>query len=276
MSEFGTRLETDDEVRQALERYRPPTGEIPRKAAAPSAPPAPPVDQPPLFRPSQRPGVPILIVMDDGEEDGEIIRIRKEIFVIGRGEGDLVIPHDGQMSARHAEIRRVPHKGKYRWQLVDLGSTNGTFARATSAVLEHGQEFLVGQSRFRFDLPTAGMAPAPEIPAGHQTTRNWQTGPVAIMPILVSLCGMEDGPRLTINKREVWFGSDAGQCQVVLANDPFVSRRHARLVRDESGRWQLENNRSPNGVWLRVEQVPLKGSCQFLLGEQRFKIRIPG
>ena len=35
---------------------------------------------------------------------GEMVRIRVPSFVIGRAEGNLVIPHDGGMSGRHAEI----------------------------------------------------------------------------------------------------------------------------------------------------------------------------
>jgi hypothetical protein len=63
---------------------------------------------------------------------------------------------------------------------------------------------------------------------------------------------------------------------VVPPDDPFVNARHARLRRDAKGRWHVENNRSVNGVWLRIDQpLPLEGSCQFLLGEQRFIFRVP-
>ena len=41
----------------------------------------------------------ILVVFDDGRTDGEIIRIRDHRFIIGRSEGDLVIPFDGRISA---------------------------------------------------------------------------------------------------------------------------------------------------------------------------------
>ena len=98
-------------------------------ATAANLSPAVPDDCPQLFRPSLRPPTAVLIVCDDGSEEGETIRIRKERFVIGRTEGDLTIGHDSQISSRHAELRQVLVREKYRWILTDLKSTNGTYVR---------------------------------------------------------------------------------------------------------------------------------------------------
>ena len=80
------------------------------------------------------------------------------------------------------------------------------------------------------------------------------------------------GARFLLNRPENWLGKDAGHCQIVLSADPLVSARHARVRRQEDGRWVLENNKSVNGVWLRVDQISFKGVCRFMLGEQRFVI----
>jgi hypothetical protein len=117
MAEQGTRLESEDDVRRALQMHRPaargrlPTanGRLPVANAAATA-----DDCPPLFRPTLRPPTPILTICDDGSEDGELIRIRKDSFVIGRTEGDLLIPHDSQISGRHAELRQSFVKEKHR------------------------------------------------------------------------------------------------------------------------------------------------------------------
>jgi pSer/pThr/pTyr-binding forkhead associated (FHA) protein len=69
------------------------------------------------------------------------------------------------------------------------------------------------------------------------------------------------------------IGRDAAGCTVVLADDPLVSPRHARLYRDAKGRWHLENCGSRNGTWLRVKKIALDGNGQFQLGEQRFLVR---
>ena len=266
----GTRLETDEDLRQALLKHRPAA----RAATSTAEQPALADDGPPLFRPTQRPAVPVLAVLDDDGEEGESIRIRQEQFIIGRTEGDLVIPHDSQMSSRHMELRRTFSKEKFRWHLVDLKSTNGTYVRIGQALLQHGQEFILGRTRLRFDNQAAAEADhaSPAKPA----TKAWQSGAnSSLVPSITELATDGGGPRVLVTKKEIWLGKDADYCQIVLRDDPFVSARHARIRQDEDGRWVVENNKSVNGVWLRVEQITFKGTCRFLLGEQQFVVRIP-
>src|SRR5262249_22919793 len=123
-----TMLESVEEIRAQVQRARTLKESIgavtPRPVA--TVPPAP-VDDTTPFRPSSRPSMAVLLVLDDGDDEGEAIRLRGPSHVIGRVEGDLVIPHDGNISGRHAEIQRRLEGGKYRWYLRDLRSTNGTY-----------------------------------------------------------------------------------------------------------------------------------------------------
>ena len=114
------------------------------------------------FRPMVRPPMAMLCVLDDGDDSGEIVRIRASSFVIGRAEGNLVIAHDGGISGRHAEISRRLENGEYVWSLKDLGSTNGTFVRVSTVILGRGQEVLIGSRLFRMEIPApyADHAPA--------------------------------------------------------------------------------------------------------------------
>jgi pSer/pThr/pTyr-binding forkhead associated (FHA) protein len=219
-----------------------------------------------------------LTICDDGTEDGESIRIRKDCFAIGRTEGDLIIPNDAQISGRHAELRQAIVKGKYRWSLVDLKSTNGTYVRVGQAVLEHGQEFLVGSTRFRFEKQTAAdPAPPKASNGGEQGTRFWQgpATPGGQSAAIVELTDAGQGARFLLDGPENWVGKDAARCQIVMFKDPLVSARHARIRRQDDGRWVVENNKSVNGVWLRVEQISFKGTCRFMLGEQKFTVQTP-
>jgi pSer/pThr/pTyr-binding forkhead associated (FHA) protein len=267
----ATRLETDEEVRQALMKYRP--AKPPRAAAHRE--PAPADDSPPLFRPTERSATPLLLVYDDGAEEGEWIRIRKDEFTIGRTEGDLVIAHDGQMSGRHAQLRCTVAKEKRRWQLVDLNSTNGTYARVSHALLEHGQEFVIGRTRFRFEQPRPVDPPKQSAGPAEGATRPWQSNAhKGLAPALVEVRAGGDGPRLIITENEIWIGKDANYCQWVLTDDPFASARHARVYRDKSDRWVVENNKSLNGVWLRIKRLAIYDTCRFLVGEQQFLMRI--
>jgi len=217
----------------------------------PSAPPpASPGEAVPEFRPSLRPPMAILCAYDDGLDAGETVRIRVPSFVIGRGTGDLVIPHDAGMSGRHAEIVRRPADGRYRWFLRDLGSTNGTFARAARAALVDGQEMLVGGARFRFEF--GGGSPPPR---------------------LVEIGASGKGAAFEIGDPEAWIGRDRGSCSIVL-DRPWVAARHALIHARRPGRWMIERGDSGDGVWIRIEEVDLGRGGQFQCGEQRFLFRV--
>ena len=232
------------------------------------------------FRPVHRPSMAILCAIDDGIDDGEVIRIRSDKFVIGRADADLVIPHDSMISKRHAEIARVNVKGGTRWFLSDLRSRNGTFVRVSRTIVIHGQEILLGSRRFRFDSAPQGAAMVARqggaVEDTSKETRGWQS--VSLNEILPSLLEITpegaDGQRFTLNPSENWLGRAASQCNIVLGSDPMLSPRHARLALDDRGRWQLENAGSRNGTWIRVQKIALGVSGQFQLGEQRFHVRI--
>ena len=81
--------------------------------------------------------------------------------------------------------------------------------------------------------------------------------------------------RFALSLPEYWIGRDATSCAIARPDDVLVNARHARLYRDTKGQWHIENNKSLNGLWLRVvEPLPLAGACQFRVGEQRFLFRV--
>jgi len=151
----GTLLETDEDVRRALQADRPgpPVAALAVPVAMPVAGAAP--AQP--YRPTQRPPVALLTVLDDGKGDGEVLRLRADRFVIGRSEGDCLIPHDPLISARHLEISRHRVGEQFRWVVTDLQTTNGLFIRVSRAALADKAEFLVGKGRYRFEGPGGGQ-----------------------------------------------------------------------------------------------------------------------
>lgn len=264
----GTRLESVEEIRQAMKSRRNPT----QKEAAET--------ETPAFRPLRRPPMALLCILDDGREEGEWYRLRSERTVLGRSEGDIVIPHDTMMSSRHAEILRKLELGRYVWYLADLRSTNGTYVRVGNALLKHNQEMLIGGRRYRFESGAAPLEPPADATA-HEgdsqlvQTRGWQAvQPSDFIPSLVELTTQGDGQRYLLQKPDNLMGRDARVCNVLVHNDPLLSPRHAVFHRDKKGRWHVENARSINGVWLRVDQIVLDNACQFQLGEQRFLVRL--
>lgn len=292
----ATYLETDEDVLAALKASlaRPagagpfPAPPTPVPGSAPQTPgkaaPREPAQQQrstvKLFRPTQRTPMAVLTVFDDGTTEGQDFRLRDGRFVIGRTEGELVIPQDGLMSSRHVEIARQTVGGQPRWVITDLQSTNGLFVRVLKTVLADRSEFLVGNGRYQFLHPAAGGGEMTTdfTPAGtaRNSTQAWGEGPAqALLPTLVELVGSAAADRLSLVKPEYWIGTDAA-CAICRPSDPFCEPRHCRVSRDDKGRWQIENNKSLNGLWFRLPQIVADGTVQFQLGEQRFRLRVGG
>jgi pSer/pThr/pTyr-binding forkhead associated (FHA) protein len=185
----------------------------------------------------------------------------------------LRIPHDGAVSGQHAELVRQRLASGFRWFLVDLKSTNGTFVRIGSTPLRHEYELLIGTGRYRFEAAAAAVPSPSGTPT--QTTQAWSGAPHALVPSLVEMGPAGPVRRLNLTLPEYWIGRDAKSCPIARPDDVFVNARHARLHRDAKGQWHIENNKSLNGLWLRImEPMPLGSACQFRMGEQRFIFRV--
>jgi pSer/pThr/pTyr-binding forkhead associated (FHA) protein len=222
------------------------------------------------YRPVYRPPMALLVVVDDGRDDGERIRLRGETFTIGRTKGDLILGHDRMLSSEHAKLVREPYQDRFRWFLIDQNSSNGTFVRAKSAYLTHDQEFLIGSTRFRFNAALAGSALLPPPGSGDTKTQGWQSvKPTDLIPSIQQLQpDGQGGERHFLNDQTVLIGR-ASACQVQV-DDPMMNSQHARLTKDARDRWQVENLRSLNGLWVRMSRMAIDRNGQFLLGEQRF------
>jgi pSer/pThr/pTyr-binding forkhead associated (FHA) protein len=272
----GTRLESDEEIRQALQARRArlaapaPAAQQGAQAKAPII--APVEVEPQAEQPVLRPPVALLCALDDGKADGEWVRLRADRTVIGRTEGDVRIPHDGAISGQHAELVRQRVASGYRWFLVDLKSTNGTFVRIGNTLLRHENELLIGTGRYRFEAAAAAAAPS-QASTAMQTTQAWSGAPIhALVSSLVEMGPAGPVRRINLTLPEYWIGRDAKSCPIARPDDVFVN---ARLYRDVKGQWHIENNKSLNGLWLRIgEPMPLGCACQFRMGEQRFIFRM--
>ena len=277
MQPEGTRLESDEEIRQALQarraRLAPPAAQAGAQAKAPAAAPAEIEAQ--AEQPVLRPPVAYLCVLDDGKTEGEWVRLRADRSVIGRSEGDIRIPHDGAISGQHAELVRQRVAAGFRWFLGDLKSTNGTFVRVGATILRHENELLIGSGRYRFEAAAAAAVPPPP-GAPMQTTQAWSGAPVqSLVPSLVEIGPAGPLRRINLTLPEYWIGRDTKSCAIARSDDVLVNARHARLYRDAKGQWHIENNKSLNGLWLRIaEPMPLGSACQFRMGEQRFIFRM--
>lgn len=87
-----------------------------------------------------------------GPLSGQVIKIKKTPFVIGRATGDLLIP-DTEVSRKHCQIEVLEEKVV----LKDLGSTNGTYfldSKIDEITLDDKAEFRVGKTSIMFIITT--------------------------------------------------------------------------------------------------------------------------
>jgi pSer/pThr/pTyr-binding forkhead associated (FHA) protein len=296
----ATCLETDEDVMQALRANDLLSGKAPALQPAEPIPgrPIPLGSQPSanaasgsaealnarssakLYRPTKRPPIAVLTVFDDGKTEGEEYRLRAGRFIIGRTEGHLKLAHDAQVSSKHVEISRRNVGGEQRWVIADLKSTNGLYARVSRTALPDQSEFRVGQGQYRVLCPSrGGSTTADYVPAeaNHGATQPLGGDGVvaASLPTLVELFKCEAIGQITLSRPEYWIGTDP-VCLVGRPNDPFCEPRHARLFCDGQGAWNVENNMSLNGVWLRVPSLVATSTVQFQIGEQLFRLQVGG
>jgi pSer/pThr/pTyr-binding forkhead associated (FHA) protein len=242
-----------------------------------------------LFCPTRRPPTGRLVVLDDGSRSGEVIRIRQWPFIIGRSEGDLVLPHDQQISSRHAELSIRELDGQHECLLRDLGSTNGTFVRATRIALRPKQVFMLGASLFdgrNFDHDTQAVpsrAGATLAQADFMENIGGLDGWVPLLedmgPVLRQITDTDDGVVLPLQSSDsepeqgLVIGSDPDVCDLVV-DDDFVDARHARIYRDGETGWRIDDLNSTNGVWFKIDRVKVTGGAEFQCGEQRFRLEM--
>jgi diguanylate cyclase (GGDEF)-like protein len=105
---------------------------------------------PDLRAPERKPA----LIIYDGDEIGGLHSLTADVTVIGRTAGcDIVIP-ESRVSRRHAIIRRAA-EGSTDFEVVDLGSTNGTFVdgeRVTQVRLQRGHKVAIGGRVLKFEM----------------------------------------------------------------------------------------------------------------------------
>lgn len=225
------------------------------------------------YRPTLRPPVPVLTVLDDGSREyGEEFRIRTDSFSIGRTSGNLILSNDPSISGAHAEIRRVPWKGGYQWHLHDLGSVNGTFVRSTRSVFHETTVVIIGARRFRLRNP---LRPATrQVPTNDTNLLDEVSVPESVWPVLIEASGKPGAIQLPLRSDSATIGRTTGGAEIEL-DDPLVADQHATLKRQRDGSWLMEANYTRNGVWVSINSIMLTSNCFFRLGEQRFRFVIP-
>lgn len=252
---------------------------VPSPASAAVVPAARPAVSPAeevLYTSTYRWAAPRIVICDEGTlEEGEIFYVRSEKVAIGRAKGDIVIGHDVAMSATHAEIVRRDTGRQHVWVLRDLGSSNGTFARARTMILHPGLTIQLGSKRYRFERPAAAQTDmtAPTDPGTTLMGASGNTSADAF-PALVETSSAAIGNSIRHEFRATSMAIGRPRCgNDIEIDDPCLAANHAVVTQDMNGAWHLEAKPSLNGIWVKVDSIRLTDNCLFQCGEQRFRFR---
>lgn len=275
-----------------------PAAPPPRAAQAPSPVVAPAVA--PVVASGAQPRGRLVLIARDGAE-GASFPLAMDQVDIGAREGDIVVIDDAFVSSRHARIsRRALPSGGPGLFLKDLASCNGVYLQLRTpaasapgaspgaspgaaaspgappetvfeAALEDQDLFLVGQQVLLFQVVVEGeegLGAATEhgtlifgTPAGPSYARLAQRTTEGVARDVFYL-----------RKAETVLGRESGD--IVFTDDPFLSRRHARVMADPARkRFLLQDLGSSNGTFLKIRrEVSLRHGDQFRIGQQLFRV----
>ncbi len=184
---------------------------------------------------------------------------------IGAKGSQVMVADDPRVADQHATVEI----GDDIAFLKDLGTRHGTFVRIRGErVLADGDQVRIGHALFALELKRPRPQPAPDGSA-------W-LGSLGVLPDhygRVLRLGPEDVvlEAHVLSKPEVTLGRTAGD--ILMADDPFVSSRHAAFVR--SGETcTLKDLGSTNGCYLRTRgRVAIHDGDQILLGHHVFRFQ---
>lgn len=207
-----------------------------------------------------------LLIFDEGtDHQGEIVRLRKEKSCVGRVEGELILPHDADLSARHFQIERIAtpagsRSGEptFEWTLRDLQSTNGTFVRMRQVRLDQEAELRLGRGHYLWSFRTQEAE-------GRGRERR--------LPVLESLLHLDRRWEFPLRQRQT-LGHASADVSIRLDEDPCLDDHHATLEPGPEGQWILTDHHSTNGVWNRVTELVLEDGTEILAGGQRFRFNV--
>jgi pSer/pThr/pTyr-binding forkhead associated (FHA) protein len=191
----------------------------------------------------------------EGKESGKLLGVDADLL-IGRlaPEDEGRLGGDLEISRRHA---RVSRGADGQLAIEDLGSANGTFVNDeridAPRALVAGDRVRVGKTVLEVvgGVPEATPSPPPAPEA--QGTIIESTPVQAVDQALVVTGESAAGRRLAVGDELVLGRAVEGEGR--FAQDGKLSRRHARITRDEAGRLAVEDLGSANGTFVNDQRV---------------------
>ncbi len=209
-----------------------------------------------------------LVVIGQDGKPGREYEIEGEQTDVGREEGSILLVNDPYVSPRHARLQFRDG----RFFIRDLESVNGVYVRLRAPErLQHADLVLVGLEVLRFEVVSdaeRGLGPAAE--------RGTQVFGSPAAPRYARLCQRTvEGVTRDVyypTREETVVGREVGD--VVFTTDPFMSRRHAAIVRDPAtNTFTLKDLGSSNGTYLGIRgERELVSGDHVRVGQHLFRL----
>ncbi len=192
--------------------------------------------------------------------------------VIGSDPGADVVVADSQVAGRHAAL----DSDNGPLVLRDLGSTGGTFVNGTRVTerraLSPGDRLTLGDTVF--EIKTAQDADASPLAQDRKPSRVRE---IPTLPRLVFTAGQLVGTDVPLGSQVV-IGRDPGVADIVLDQDPEISRRHASFS-PSAGGLTIEDLASRNGTFVNGQRligaVALNQGDRVQIGQTLVEVRLP-
>ncbi len=209
-----------------------------------------------------------LVVIGQDGKPGREYELDGDQTDIGREEGSILLANDPYVSPRHARLQFRDG----RFFVRDLEAVNGVYVRLRAAErLQHADLLLIGLEVLRFEVVSdaeRGLGPAAE--------RGTQVFGSPAAPRYVRLCQRTvEGVTRDVyypTREETVIGREVGD--VVFTTDPFMSRRHAAIVRDPATHtFTLKDLGSSNGTYLAIRgERELAPGDHVRIGQHLFRL----
>lgn len=184
----------------------------------------------------------LILITGEGLE-GLSYHLNATEHIAGRETGAVLFPDDDFLSPRHARFFYRENE----LHLQDEDSQNGTFLRMDeSQVLEHGDEFMVGEQLFRVELLNLQS----EYPMQNDTLMYVSPPKDYKFRIVHILRGGRPSAAYCSPNNDIMVGRQG--CDVNIGDDRHISTKHARVHWDGE-KVVLEDMDSKNGTYIRLK-----------------------
>lgn len=181
-------------------------------------------------------------------------------------DAEIALTEDPTVSPKHATFA---YRGE-SLEVTDKGSLNGVYVRIRGPrPLQDGDWFRVGGQYFRFDL----LPQDETFPTEDGTLLSTSPRRAGSFRVLQILDGGKTGLSSTTSSDELSFGGQGAT--VVFTADPYLSNEHARIARNPSGGFSIEDLGSTNGTFVRVKgSEPLENGDLVYLGNTLIRVDV--